>query len=312
MAYSAMLETFGGVTMSSLVQSSNGLVQLTHGEIKRLIAQQKLFGLDELQKYLFRFCKTMLTSNDSLLKQFSIYNLAPSVLLYGPPNTGKTSLCYLLFDQIKQEVTNEINFYNVDVGRMLDPALGQSSRNLEQIFQDLQKVCSDGSSVFLLLDELDSFCMSRSRAQEHDAVRRAMTTLMLELDKLQPSNSRNLLLFGITNVPNLVDTAVVRRFSLKHYVDANLSWDEFKSYLDYLNQGIGYNPDQEDLQNLYEIYKRRSFATGDIKALYKVLLIDVVCGGKDISISERLIDLFEKGFSTDEHLNQTYKELFNA
>jgi Cdc6-like AAA superfamily ATPase len=66
-----------------------------------------------------------------------------------------------------------------------------------------KNICSDGTSVFLLLDELDAFCMSRSRAQEHDAVRRAMTTLMLELDKLHPSTTMRLLVFGITNVPNL-------------------------------------------------------------------------------------------------------------
>jgi len=297
--------------MTNLVKGDSGLVQLTHGDIKRIIAHQKLFGLDELQKYLFRFCKTMLTADDSLLKQFSIYNLVPSVLLYGPPNTGKTTLCYLLFDQIKQEVTNEINFYTVDVGRMLDPALGQSSRNLEQIFQDLRKISSDGSSVFLLLDELDAFCMSRSRAQEHDAVRRAMTTLMLQLDNLQPSISQRFLVFGITNVPNLVDTAVVRRFSLKQTVDPSLSRDEFKSYLDYLNKPIKHNTKQEDLPKLYDIYQRRAFTAGDIKALYKVLLIDVICGDKDVSISERLVELFEKGFSTVEHLNETYRELSN-
>lgn len=66
---------------------------------------------------------------------------------------------------------------------MLDPTLGQSSRNLEEIFEQLKTLCKNGSSVFLLLDELDAFCMSRSRIQEHDAIRRAMTTLMLELDR---------------------------------------------------------------------------------------------------------------------------------
>ncbi|MEB3123695.1 MAG: AAA family ATPase, partial [Snowella sp.] len=80
----------------------------------------------------------MLNANSSRLQDFSFYDLAPSVLLYGPPNTGKTSLSYYLFDRIKNEVTNEINFYTVDVGRMLDPSLGQSSRNLEQIFEDLK------------------------------------------------------------------------------------------------------------------------------------------------------------------------------
>ncbi|MBD1908156.1 ATP-binding protein [Funiculus sociatus GB2-A5] len=298
--------------MKSIVHGASGLLQLTHAEIKRKISNQKLFGLDELEKYLFRFCKTMLTADDSLISQFSIYNLTPSVLLYGPPNTGKTTLCYLLFEQLKQEVTNEINFYTVDVGRMLDPALGQSSRNLEQIFQDLQKTCSDGSSVFLLLDELDAFCMSRSRAQEHDAVRRAMTTLMLELDKLQPSTSRHFFVFGITNVPNLVDTAVVRRFSLKHFVDSSLSWDDFKAYLSYLNKPIKYNPQEEDLHKLYNIYKHRAYTGGDIKALYKVLLIDIVCADRDISITDRLFDLFENGFSSREHLAQKFKELCNG
>ncbi|MEH2359234.1 ATP-binding protein [Nostoc sp.] len=171
--------------MSNIVHNSSGLLQLKSAEIKKNIANHKLFGLDKLEEYLFRFCKAILTADASMLSHFSIYDLAPSVLLYGPPNTGKTTLCYLLFYRIKQEITNEINFYALNISRMLDPALGQSSRNLEQVFQDLRKICSDGTPVFLLLDELDTFCMSRSRTQEHDAVRRAMTTLMLELDKLK-------------------------------------------------------------------------------------------------------------------------------
>ncbi|MFB2897347.1 ATP-binding protein [Aerosakkonemataceae cyanobacterium BLCC-F50] len=296
--------------MSSIIQGSSGLLQITHAEIKRKIAHQKLFGLEELQKDLFRFCKTVLTADQHTIDKFSLYDLAPSVLLYGPPNTGKTSLCHLLFDQIKREVTNEINFYTVDVGRMLDPALGQSSRNLEQIFQDLKTLCSDDSSVFLLLDELDAFCMSRSRAQEHDGVRRAMTTLMLELDKLHPSTTNRLLVFGITNVPELVDTAVVRRFSLKHPVDAKLSWNEFKFYLEYLNQPLKYNPQEEELNKLYQIYKHRELTTGDIKGFYKVLMVDVVCHDS-LSIKDKLIDLFEEGFSTRAHLSQTYKEYLN-
>jgi SpoVK/Ycf46/Vps4 family AAA+-type ATPase len=297
--------------MSGIVQGSSGLVQLTHAEIKRKIAYQKLFGLDELQKYLFRFCKTILTADDSIISHFRLYDLAPSILLYGPPNTGKTTLCYLLFDQIKQEVTNEINFYAVDVGKMLDPALGQSSRNLEQIFQDLRNICSEGTSVFLLLDELDAFCMSRSRAQEHDGVRRAMTTLMLELDKLHPSITSHLLVFGITNVPNLVDTAVVRRFTLKQSIDAHLSWNDFKAYLGYLNKPIKYRPNEEELQKLYAIYNSRSFTTGDIKALYKILFVDVMCADISGNLLDKIVELFEQGFSTRDHLAETYSELAN-
>jgi SpoVK/Ycf46/Vps4 family AAA+-type ATPase len=295
--------------MSYFSQGSGGLVQLTHGEIQQKIAQQKLFGLDELQQYLFRFCKIMLTANRDRIKDFSIYDLTPSILLYCPPNTGKTSLCYFLFDRLKREVTNEINFYTVDIGRMLDPNLGQSSRNLEQIFQDLHELCKDNSSVFLLLDELDSFCMSRSRAQENDGVRRAMTTLMQELDKLSPVTHNQFLVFGITNVPYFVDPAVVRRFSIKKLADSRLSRNEFNNYLNYLSKPLGYKPTNKELDKLYDLYQSRDFTAGDIKALYKVLLVDVLCGEQDIIIPDTLLNLFETGFLTREHLANTHKEL---
>ncbi|MGB3192424.1 MAG: AAA family ATPase [Limnoraphis sp.] len=298
--------------MPSPVQGTSGLFQLTHGEIQGRLDQQKLFGLDELQESLFNFCKVILTADKLMLRKLGFYDLAPSVLLYGPPNTGKTSLCYFLFDRLKQKVTNEINFYTVDVGRMLDPALGQSSRNLAQIFDDLRQVCVDDSSAFLLLDELDAFCMSRSREQEHDAVRRAMTTLMLELDQLRPSVSQRLIVFGATNVPDLVDTAVVRRFTLKHHVNAQLSLDEFTAYLNYLNQEINYKFKPEDLIKFHKIYKNRGFTVGDIKNLYKILFIEVLCTKGELSIADRLLELFQQGFSTGEHLAKTYQEISNV
>jgi len=191
---------------------------------------------------------------------------------------------------------------------MLDPALGQSSRNLEQAFEDLRKVCSKGSSAFLVLDELDSFCMSRSRTQEHDAIRRAMTTLILELDRLHPSSTKKLVLFGITNVHNLIDTAVVRRFSLKHSVDANLSRPDFCAYIEYLSKRINYCPQEHELKQLYDTYKQRKFKSGDIKAFYKELLIDVICGDKEVSIRDKLFHFFREGFSTSEHLAKTHGE----
>lgn len=298
--------------MTGFIQQTNGLLPISHAEIEKRIFQHKLFGLDPLQEDLFRFCKAVITADNTRVKDFIFYDLVPSILLYGPPNTGKTTLCHLLFDRLKKEVTNEINFYTIDLGKMLDPALGQSSRNLEQAFEELRRVCSGDSSAFLVLDELDSFCMSRSRVQEHDAIRRAMTTLILELDKLHPSSTRKLILFGITNVDNLIDTAVVRRFSLKYSVDANLSWDDFRAYIEYLSKPINYSPQDQDLRQLFNIYQRRAFKSGDIKALYKALLIDVICKDEKISIKDKLLKLFEEGFSTNEHLAKTYGEFTNG
>jgi SpoVK/Ycf46/Vps4 family AAA+-type ATPase len=295
--------------MSGLVQNSNGMLWLSHADIRRKIAHQKLFGLENFQNDLFHFCKTVLTADSNIIKDLDLYDLSPSVLLYGPPNTGKTTLCYWLFNKIKQDITSEIDFYSIDIGQMLDPSLGQSSRNLSQIFKDLKEICQDNSSAFLLLDELDAFCMTRSRSQEHDAIRRAMTTLMIELDDLKPSKNRNLFIFGITNIPNLVDTAVVRRFSLKEYINVFLSLEEFKAYIIYLSKPLKYKPSQQDIQNLYDCYEIRKFTVGDIKSLYKSLYVNFVCKEKKIPVYEELYDLFKNGFSTSEHLEALKGEL---
>lgn len=140
------------------------------------------------------------------------------------------------------------------------------------------------------MDELDTFCMSRSRTQEHDAVRRAMTTLMLELDKLK--SEQQFFLFGITNVPYLLDTAVVRRFSVKKAVKFELSLEDFKLYLDYLSKPLEFSLKLDEICNLYKIYKLRSFTLGDIKSLYQCLLVDILCAETDIYKQQRLVEIF--------------------
>ncbi|MFM5983702.1 MAG: ATP-binding protein [Sphaerospermopsis kisseleviana] len=289
---------------------SNGLIQLTSAEIRHKINHQKLFGVDDLFEYLFNFCKICLTADQKQIENFSYYDLTPSVLLYGVPNTGKTTLCYSLFDKLKREVTPEINFYYIDIGRMLDPALGQSSRNIGDIFDDLKSKCKKDSSVFLLLDELDTFCISRSRTQEHDAIRRAMTTLMLELDKLHPSKDNKLLIFGITNILQSIDTAVVRRFSLKKEMQTHMDVSSFNNYLEVLGDTIKYSPALEIKQQLYDLYQQRNLTAGAVKNFYKEIYIDFLCKNVEQSLIEKkIIELFSQGFSTSEHLAATKKEL---
>jgi hypothetical protein len=90
-----------------------------------------------------------------------------------------------------------------------------------------------------------------------------------------------------------------------------LSWDDFKSYLGYLNKPIRYNPTEAELQKLYDIYESRHFTTGDIKALYKILFVDLICVDISGNPLNKLVELFEKGFSTHDHLAIAFEELSN-
>jgi SpoVK/Ycf46/Vps4 family AAA+-type ATPase len=152
--------------------------------------------------------------------------------------------------------------------------------------------------------------MSRSRTQEHDAIRRAMTTLMLELDKLHPSKDSKLLIFGITNVPELIDTAVVRRFSLKKEMQLQMNLDVFNNYLKDLGDILKYFPSEEIRKQLFELYQTRNLTAGDVKNFYKEIYIDFLCKREEQSlINKKIIELFSKGFSTCEHLVTAKKEL---
>ena len=118
-------------------------------------------------------------------------------------------------------------------------------------------------------------------------------------------------MFGITNVPYLLDTAVVRRFSVKKAVNFKLSLEDFKLYLDYLSKPLEFTLNLEEISKLYDIYQHRSFSLGDIKSLYQCLLVDVLCDDTSIYKEQRLVEIFENGFSTGEHLKKTSKELLN-
>lgn len=292
------------------MQIAPGLRQIPYSEISNRVENLSLFGLSNLQQQLFDFCKSIIEADDAELKKLKFYDITPSVLLYGSPNTGKTTLCYKLFCQIKEEVTQEITFYNLEIGSILDPALGQSSRNLERAFQKLKECFSEEEYAFLLLDELDTFCMSRSRLHEHDGVRRTMTTFMLELDKLQSFFNRNVFVFGITNLNDLIDTAVVRRFCLKYSIDnIDIDFEEFKSLLLYLGEPLGLNLNENDLVALYEIFSKRRFTVGDIKSLYRELFI---VKKFQTCLNSKIFSLFEEGFSTREHLTKCSKEFSNG
>ena len=100
-----------------------------------------------------------------------------------------------------------------------------------------------------------------------------------------------------------------RLFALKKSVDFNFSWEDFRTYVDYLNKPLNFTLQEEQTHNLYVIYQRRAFTVGDIKNLYQCLLVDFLCADSSIYMQERLVEIFENGFSNREHLKDLSKEL---
>lgn len=79
-----------------------------------------------------------------------------SVLMYGPPGTGKTMAAQVIANELQMDL------YRVDLSQVSSKYIGETEKNLEQIFRDAQQ-----ANVILFFDEAD--CMFGKRTEVRDA-----------------------------------------------------------------------------------------------------------------------------------------------
>lgn len=120
------------------------------------------------------------------------------VLLYGPPGCGKTHLARASAGEVAA------HFVAVGIHEVLDMWLGQSEKNLHQLFASArqQRPC------VLFFDEVDALGSKRSDMR-HSAGRQLINQFLVELDGHEHSNE-GLLILAATNAPWQLDSAFRR------------------------------------------------------------------------------------------------------
>lgn len=120
------------------------------------------------------------------------------ILMYGPPGCGKTHLARATAGEI------HAGFLAVGINDVLDMWLGNSERNLHQLFQQARR----NAPCVLFFDEVDALAASRSDLRA-SAGRQLVNQFLSELDGVQHSNE-GVLVLAATNAPWHLDSAFRR------------------------------------------------------------------------------------------------------
>ncbi|CAH9111199.1 unnamed protein product [Cuscuta europaea] len=124
------------------------------------------------------------------------------ILLFGPPGTGKTMMA--------KAIANEAgaSFINVSMSTITSKWFGEDEKNVRALFTLAAKV----SPTIIFVDEVDSMLGQRTRAGEHEAMRKIKNEFMTHWDGLLTKSGERILVLAATNRPFDLDEAIIRRF----------------------------------------------------------------------------------------------------
>jgi AAA+ superfamily predicted ATPase len=120
------------------------------------------------------------------------------ILMYGPPGCGKTHLARATAGEIRA------GFLAVGIHEVLDMWIGQSERNLHELFEQARR----SAPCVLFFDEVDALGASRTDMRQ-SAGRQLINQFLSELDGIGSGND-GILVLAATNAPWHLDSAFRR------------------------------------------------------------------------------------------------------
>ena len=155
---------------------------------------------------------------------FERYHLAPpkGILLYGPPGNGKTMIAKAVAHALAERAA-ALNpgantrgyFLNIKGPELLDKFVGETERQIRDIFTAAREKAQAGHPVVVFFDEMESLFRTRGTGLSSDIETTIVPQLLAEIDGVE--SLKNVIVIGATNREDLIDAAVMRpgRLDLK-------------------------------------------------------------------------------------------------
>ena len=130
------------------------------------------------------------------------YGIEPRnrLLLSGPPGNGKTSVAEAIASELM------LPFYIIRYEGVMSSFLGETAARLDSAFEFART-----RRCVLFFDELDTIAKERSDEHETGEIKRVVSTLLLQVDRLPA----HVIFIGATNHSELLDRAAWRRFQIR-------------------------------------------------------------------------------------------------
>lgn len=136
------------------------------------------------------------------------------ILLYGPPGCGKTLIgkatAYNLTREYNQQTGQNLKEYFMYINgpKILNMWLGESERQVREIFATAREKAKAGHLVFIFIDEAESILRTRNSGRWTNISNTVVPQFCAEMDGLV--SSTNVVVMLTSNRPDYIDPAILR------------------------------------------------------------------------------------------------------
>lgn len=136
------------------------------------------------------------------------------VLLHGPPGCGKTLLAKAVASSIAKKESERRGekvrgyFLNIKGPELLNMYVGETERNIRQVFRRAKEKAGEDTPVVIFFDELESMARMRGSGISSDVETTIVPQLLVEMDGVE--GMKNVIVIGASNREDLIDPALLR------------------------------------------------------------------------------------------------------